>query len=259
MIEKEQFKMSDNERNIRTWKAMGQRAIQLCVELREQLMAYCKQENKGKRDLLLMDLMRRCECNLFAVFSLAKVSLENEGTTYLKLPVGLLLRSCFSDCIMGLFISTLSDADVEQLAQTLNEEYVASLFNRAEVYKDKVREFLPFDDKTLDGWYTTQLEDHFINYLVSNPQEENINVCTFWRVEKTGMHVTLQKMVKALQKNEELNRIGTQLFAYYKYFSQYEHFSEAAHGDTIVDFGMDNVSYEKAVETLRNGLYNLKN
>lgn len=233
---------------------MGKSIAQLCVYLRGKLLAYCKVQDKQKRDLLMMDLARRNECNLFAVLTLIKASLKN-GTTYLKLPVGLLLRSCFVDCIMGLYVSLLSKDEVEQLAQTLEEEYVASLFSRAEVYKDKVREVLPYEEDILEGWYTMQIEDHYLNYLVPNPEETDFHKCTIWKVDKKGKHITLQDMVKVMQKNEDMKTIGKQLYAYYKYFSQYEHFSEAAHGDALVDFGLDNVSYEKAIDAIDNGVH----
>lgn len=245
--------MTDKVRNMRTWNAIGQQTTEICRDLRGKLLDYSKREDKQKRDLLMMDLVRRNECNLFAVLILIKTSLKN-GTTYLKLPVGLLLRSCFADCIMGLYVSLLSKDEAKQFAQTLNEEYVASLFSRAEVYKDKVRNVLPYDDEILEGWYTMQIEDNYLHYLAPNPEETNMNLCTIWKVEKTGKHVTLDKMVKAIKKSDELKILGKQLYAYYKYFSQYEHFSEAAHGDALVDFGLDNVSYEKAIEALRRGM-----
>jgi len=81
---------------MKTWKTMGKDIAILCVELRKRMLEYCEREKK-KRDLLMMDLVRRCECNLFAVLSLANVSLQGKGNIYLKLPVGLLLRSCFAD------------------------------------------------------------------------------------------------------------------------------------------------------------------
>lgn len=165
--------MADKDRNIQTWKTMGKTIAQLCYDLRGKLLAYCKVENRQKRDLLMMDLVRRNECNLFAVLILIKASLKN-GTTYLKLPVGLLLRSCFADCIMGLYVSILSKDEAKQFAQTLNEEYVASLFSRAEVYKDKVRNVLPYDDEILEGWYTMQIEDNYLHYLAPNPEETNM-------------------------------------------------------------------------------------
>ena len=245
--------MTDKVRNMRTWNAIGQQTTEICRDLRGKLLDYSKREDKQKRDLLMMDLVRRNECNLFAVLTLIEKTMKN-GTTYLKLPVGLLLRSCFADCIMGLYISLLTNEEVEQFTKTLTEEYVASLFSRAEVYKDKIRDILPYDDELLDGWYTMQIEDHYLHYLIPNPDETNMHLCTIWKVEKTGKHVTLEKMVNTIKKNDELKGTGTHLYAYYKYFSQYEHFSEAAHGDTLVDFGMDNVSYEKAIDALRKGL-----
>ena len=88
------------------------------------MLDYCKREDK-KRDLLMMDLVRRIECNMFAVLVLTRNAVNRGGTTYLKLPVGLLIRTCLSDCIMGLYVSLLSGDEVEQLSQTLTEEYVA--------------------------------------------------------------------------------------------------------------------------------------
>ncbi len=246
--------MADKGRNIKTWNAIGRGVAQLFNDLRGQILEYCRQEKKTKRDLLMMDLVLRNNCNLLAVLTLVEKSLGNDGSTYLKLPVGLLLRSCFADCIMGLYISQLSTEKVENLAQTLEEEYVASLFARADVYKDKVRDILPYDDEILEGWYTMQIEDHYLNYLEPNPDETNMHMCTTWKVEKTGKHITLKEMLKALKLTDDLNALGTQLYAYYKYFSQYEHFSEASHGDTLVDFGLDNVSFEKAIDCLRKGL-----
>lgn len=246
--------MADKERNMQTWNAIGQQTLEICRVLRGKLLDYCKREDKQKRDLLMMDLVRRIECNLFAVLVLTKDAVNRGGTTYLKLPVGLLIRTCLTDCIMGLYISQLSEEEVELLSQTLTEEYVASLFSRAEVYKDKVRDILPGDEDQLEGWYTMQIEDHFWEYLKPNSDKTDKHDCSIWKVDKTGQHITLQKMVESLLCNGELEKIGDRLYSYYKYFSQYEHFSEASHGDTLVDFGMDNVSFECSIETLKNGI-----
>lgn len=246
--------MADKERNMRTWNAIGKQTTEICQELRRRMLDYCKRDDKQKRDLLMMDLVRRIECNLFAVLVLTRNAVNRGGTTYLKLPVGLLIRTCLSDCIMGLYVSLLSGDEVEKLSQTLTEEYVSSLFSRAEVYKDKVRDIIPGYEELLEGWYTMQIEDHFGEYLKANPNATNFSECSIWKVDKTGKHITLQKMVEALLNNMKLKKIGERLYSYYKYFSQYEHFSEASHGDTLVDFGLDNVSFEKAMDALKNGI-----
>ena len=75
--------MADKDRNIHTWKTMGKTIAQLCYGRRGKLLDFSKREDKQKRDLLMMDLVRRNECNLFAVLILIKASLKN-GTTYLK-------------------------------------------------------------------------------------------------------------------------------------------------------------------------------
>lgn len=237
---------------MQTWNAIGMQTTETCKDLRERLLDYCKREDKQKRDLLMMDLVRRIECNLFAVLVLTKHAVNRGGTTHLKLPVGLLIRTCLSDSIMGLYVAQLSKDEVEQLSQTLTEEYVASLFFRAEVYK--VWDILRGDEDLLEGWYTMQIEDHFWEYLKPNPDATSYHDYSMWKVDKIGQHITLQKMYEALLRNGELKEIGEKLYSYYKYFSQYEHFSEASHGDTLVDFGMDNVSFKKAIETLKNGI-----
>lgn len=40
------------------------------------------------------------------------------------------------------------------------------------------------------------------------------------------------------------------LVAYYKYFSQYEHYSECGKGDSAAPFGRDNIRYEKVFDHL---------
>ena len=46
----------------------------------------------------------------------------------------------------------------------------------------------------------------------------------------------------------------TRLNAYYKYFSQYEHFSEQGFGDNLAPFGDDNVSFPAAIDALEKGM-----
>ena len=57
-------------------------------------------------------------------------------------------------------------------------------------------------------------------------------------------------MKEALVTDQSLSPVACRLYAYYKYFSQYEHFSDNGHGDSLADFGEDNVSYEKAINAL---------
>ena len=74
-----------------------------------------------------------------------------------------------------------------------------------------------------------------------------------WNVKK-GKAITIKRIVEVLRNNQYTAEVSRRLYAYYKYFSQYEHFSESGYGDTLADFDKDNVSFEKAFECLRNGM-----
>lgn len=72
-----------------------------------------------------------------------------------------------------------------------------------------------------------------------------------WNIENKCKTITLKEIVDTLRKNKYTSIIAQKLFAYYKYFSQYEHFSESGYGDALVDFGNDNISFEKALDNLQ--------
>ena len=44
------------------------------------------------------------------------------------------------------------------------------------------------------------------------------------------------------------------LYHYYKYFSQYEHFSELGFGDVKASFGEDNIHMPSAIKTLKDAV-----
>ena len=55
----------------------------------------------------------------------------------------------------------------------------------------------------------------------------------------------------------EIKAVVTQLYHYYKYFSQYEHFSENGQGDVMVnavETGNDNIHLPSAISVLRAGV-----
>ncbi len=56
-------------------------------------------------------------------------------------------------------------------------------------------------------------------------------------------NATLKQIMKALSKDSELGRLVCSLYAYYKYFSQYEHFLELGTGNATQDFGNDNIKF----------------
>lgn len=214
------------------------------------MLDFCHVIDKTNKEIAVMDLVRRVECNLRAVMSLSMLSLKSNGSVYYKLPVGLLLRCCFSDCLMGLHLSQVSECEVRNILEDLHKEYVNSIFERYEVYRDKVS--TPCDDALLQQIYTGQLEDNFLDWLEINDKfniKDGQPIFRMWKAQDVKPYKT-SKAKKALMQNLSMNPLIQRLYSYFKYFSQYEHFSESGHGDTLVDFGDDNVSFPQALDAI---------
>ena len=111
--------MLNNEQNIRVWSIINSKSVNLCRVLRKQMFDYCKVDNKTQCDLIMMDMVRRVECNVYSIMVLPKSSLQENGSIYLKLPIGLLLRTCVSDCLMGLYVSLLLQEELVQFVQSM--------------------------------------------------------------------------------------------------------------------------------------------
>lgn len=65
-----------------------------------------------------------------------------------------------------------------------------------------------------------------------------------------------------LVKQDNLETLTTRLYYYYKYFSQYEHFSENGQGDVLVsanDEGNDNAYFPSAVRALSESVEEIMN
>ena len=76
--------MLTNEHNIGVWNVIKSKSANLCRVLRKQMFDYCKVVNKGQRDLIMMDMIRRVECNSYSIMLLSEQSLQGNGSTYLK-------------------------------------------------------------------------------------------------------------------------------------------------------------------------------
>ena len=240
----------NQEGNIEVWKSIAQHSSSISTKLRKHMLDFCHNIDKTSKELAVMDLVRRVECNLKAVMSLSILAMKSNGSVYFKLPIGLLLRSCFTDCLMGLYLQQLSEDGVQKMLDDLSKEYTKSLFERFEVYKDKVS--IPFDDEFFQTLYIGQLEDHFLDYLTINEKYKSGSDHPFyqmWSVQQFERHQT-SKIKKSLATNSSYAPLVNRLYGYFKYFSQYEHFSGPGHGDTLADFGEDNVSFPKALDSL---------
>ena len=102
--------------------------------------------------------------NLTSNAILTKFLVIQKKPSYLKLSIGILLRNCFMDLLLGLYICDMDDEHVEEIAEVLNLNYVKALFEQFEVYRDKIED-VNFDEDFLEHMYTMSIEDNCLQYL----------------------------------------------------------------------------------------------
>lgn len=213
------------------------------------------------RAVTVSRLLYRIVRNLRAVHTLAKDSSQNEDSVFFKLPVGLILRNCLFDSILALHFAYKDEKDSVNLNSLYNNQYVRALLEEFPVYKDKISQNL--DDETKRTAFYLSLEDTFLQHLDFNdkmfaqrkdsgtipPLQEQF----MWKpraysslyegcLKSDGEFKHIKEL---LGQNENLADNVNSLYAYYKYFSQYEHFSQMGDGDSLVPFGEDNIRFEK--------------
>ena len=106
------------------------------------------------------------------------------------------------------------------------------MLERKEVYRDQVKSTGKIlDDAFIDHLWELTMEDNFLGQLTLDDNQEELTVIKqskqqlndegFSRVKS----VMTKDVVNFLIRIPELEKESTRLFHYYKYFSQYEHFS----------------------------------
>lgn len=91
------------------WVAVNLKCNKLVEDMRKLVLAQNSSTRGKKKRFLLSILMRQCS-NLYAVAILTKVSVAMSNSVLFKLPIGLLLRNCYMDCLLGLYLSSVTEA-----------------------------------------------------------------------------------------------------------------------------------------------------
>lgn len=241
-----------------TWSIIAKRSYDLSRRLYQVMLAFCKQKRKGHKRKVEMSLVRRVQCNLTAITSLSVLSFK-KNSLYFKFPVGLLLRSCLMDTIYALYFHSMTAKEAEEEIEVLSKDYVKSLDERFEVYKDKIAD-VGLPEFFLDDIYNSACEDAFIRYLTYEKDDSSYKLKAIKSKEIRTIHdtwpenITVSRMVDFVRSKMKHTACVNRLNSYYKYFSQYEHFSEEGHGDSLAPFGADNVSFPLAIDALEKGL-----
>lgn len=256
--------MEENEKGKEIWREIAIECIKTYSAQRQALSIFVKQNENNRKNIAIFLLSRRILSNIRAIFELAKWSYQHQGNIFFKLPVGLLLRNCLTDCITGLFLLRHDDKNVEQILDLQNHAYAKALFDEFEVYRDKIK-FSNFDDVMAEHLYTMCLEDTFIHHLDLNEDYKKIeplNERNMWKARKRkdilpdfpNEDPHIKNMWKFLNQDTELGSCADSLYAYYKFFSQWEHFSEYGTGDILANFGEDNIKMPMTFDHIKHAL-----
>lgn len=215
-------------------------------------------ENSNREDRIgiIVSIIYRIIRNLRAIAILSVESGKKENSVFMKLPVGILIRNCLMDGILAIHIANNDDQVCRNMMALSNRNYINALFEEFEVYRDKLSD--NFDDITSEHMYTMAIEDTYINELELNRKNTTIEplkeryiwkACNIKEIyEGCKKSDTEIKSIRNLHCDD--NKFGEcvkNLYAYYKYFSQYEHYSQRGNGDSLADFGYDNIRFEKTI------------
>ena len=215
-----------------------------------------KQKGKNRRISAVLNLLYRINCNIVTILMISGWSQRHNYTVFLKLPMGVLMRTVLTDIIHAMFFSSISDSEVEKELELLRMGYAYSMLERDEVYKDKVRQVSPsMDESMLNMFYYGQLEDNYMDYFDYDEKEGywirklNKNERKERGLERMPTS-TMEGKLSVLQNNQSFAELSKRAYQYYKYFSQYVHFSENGQGDILVPFGEDNVHFPSAMKLI---------
>ena len=138
------------------------------------------------------------------------------------------------------------------------------MLERKEVYRDQVKSTgIIYDDAFIDHLWELTMEDNFLGLLTldDNLEELTVRKRTKQQLKDEGFSraksVKTKDVVDFLISIADLRKVATRLYHYYKYFSQYEHFSENGQGDVLVSSeksGNDNIHLPSAIRALSAGV-----
>ena len=118
------------------------------------------------------------------------------------------------------------------------------------------------DDFIYHVWELT-MEDNFLGSLTLDvtPGKLIVRKQSKQELKDEGFSkpksITTKDVADFLIKIPELEKVATRLYHYYKYFSQYEHFSENGQGDVLASSGKDgndNIHLPSAIIALSAGV-----
>lgn len=237
------------------------------LTLLKKIQEYGKEHSQGKLERVEKVkrlLLYRIYSNLYSSLLLTAQVLRTGRISIFQLSIGLLLRCCFTDCLFALYIQRASkERSYEELDLRIIE-YANSMLERKEVYRDQVKSTgVMHDDTFIDHLWELTLEDNFLGLLTLDGNLEELTVIKQSKGQLKDAGFSKQNSIKTkdifdfLVAIPELESVAMRLYHYFKYFSQYEHFSENGQGDVLASMekdGNDNIHLPSAIRALSVGM-----
>ncbi len=237
------------------------------LTLLKKIQKYGKGHSQGeveRVEKVKLLLLYRIYSNLYSSLLLTAQVLKTRKTSFFQLPIGLLLRCCFTDCLFALYIQRTGKKRAFEELDLRTIEYANSMLERKEVYRDQVKSTGKIlDDVFIDHLWELTMEDSFLGLLTLDDNLEGMTVMKQSKQQLKNGGFSKMKSVKTkdvvdiLIRIPELEKVATRLYHYYKYFSQYEHFSENGQGDVLASsekYGNDNIHLPSAIRALSEGV-----
>lgn len=237
------------------------------LTLLKRIQKYGKEHPQGdleRVERVKLLLLYRIFSNLYSAFLLTMIALKKGKVSFYQLPIGLLLRCAFTDCLFAIYIQRVGKEKAHEELELRTIEYANSMLERKEVYRDQVKSTGKlFDDAFIDHMWELTMEDNFLGLLTLDDNLEDLAVV---KQSKEQLKEAGFSKVKSIGTKElkdfligfpEIEEVVTRLYQYYKYFSQYEHFSENGQGDVLVtaeEDGNDNIHLPSAIRALSAGV-----
>ena len=243
---------------------------ELCVEelaLLKQIKGFfteLQKKNPGRVENVVLFVLYRIFANIHSSWILTSVAYKAGKVSFFQLPIGILLRCAFTACLFALYIQRVNNKRAVEELDLRTFEYANSLLERKEVYRDQVKStWMGEDNDLIDNFWEMSMEDNFIHLLTFDENKKGLAVTKRSKEQMKDAGFSKTKSVGTkeqkdfLVQQEGLEELATRLFHYYKYFSQYEHFSENGQGDILAsseENGNDNVHFPSAIHALSAGV-----
>ncbi len=237
------------------------------IALLKEIQKYRKEQPQGELERVEKVnflIIFRIYSNLYSSLLLTVQVLKTGKISFFQLPIGLLLRCCFTDCLFALYIQRAGKKGAYEELDLRTIEYANSMLERKEVYRDQVKSTGKiFDGAFIDHLWELTLEDKFLGLLTLEDNREELTVKKQSKQQLKGegfsrvKGITTKDVANFLIRIPELEKVATRLYHYYKYFSQYEHFSENGQGDVLASLekdGNDNIHLPSAIKSLSAGV-----